>query len=163
MKMYLDVDETINVDMPDRVWHRPKNHTFKGTIDGHRRLRVRWSPELIAEMRKLHVEVVWHTSWGHLASEQFGKVVEYGHGAPWVCEAPVDWRGNDTMEWKLAALQVVEDPDAYFVWVDNDLTDIQQKAFPNALIVPVHPLRGILPADLEAIIEYERHHRTEKI
>lgn len=163
MKMYLDIDETINVDMPDQVWGRPKNYTFRGVITGHRRLRVRWSPALIEEMRKLHVDVVWHTSWGWLAGVYFGKVIEYGHLKPFVCEKPEDWDGDDTMEWKLAALQRVEDPDSYFVWVDNDLTDVQQKAFPNALIVPVHPLRGILPADLEAIIEYERHHRTEKI
>lgn len=161
MKMYLDIDETLNVKMPDRVWGRPRNHVFRGIDKHHRRLPVRWSPTLIAELRTLHVDLVWHTSWGHLAPERFGKVIEYGHESPFLCEKPKHWDGDDTMEWKVAALQKIEAADAYFIWVDNDLTPAQQALFPNALIVPVHPLRGILPADLEAIIEYQRHHRID--
>ncbi len=162
MKLYLDIDETVNVDMPDLGWGPRRDHRLTLNVGGglHMRHDVRWAPRMVEELSKIGLDLTWHTSWGKFAAQKFGHLIGYGADAKYVCDQP-QGKFDSSMDWKFEALQKVQPQDGMFVWLDNDLTEREQEAFPNALVIPVHPLKGITPDDVERVIEYHRHHWNE--
>lgn len=149
MKMYLDVDDTINAHMPTG-WGRTTNKYVR--IEGYpHAFRMRWAPRLIEALRALPVEYEWLTSWRSDAPTSLGPVFEFGEGFP----ATVQGHGGPLpIDVKLSAITRRHHWDDTFVWADNELTDDHRGLFKNALLVTPNERMGLRPEDLEWVTEY---------
>lgn len=159
--LYLDVDETINVQMPTGWGRTQQRHvTIASTIGaggwGAPRvwnLRVRWAPAMLDALAELPVEIVWLTSWGNQARTHLAPRLGWGEDYRSLAEPPDAWDFT-TMEWKVPAMLTERGREDHFVWLDDELTQQEVDEFPNALILPIHQRMGVSPADIETIAAY---------
>lgn len=156
----LDVDGVLNADRPG--W-RARPRQGRATFEGHV-FRMRWAPRLMLQLAGLHhdrvVEFRWATTW----VDQIDRL-EALFGLPGF---PVAFSGLPTGPQLqtptlkcMAALDVVETERRPLIWTDDDaipiggplLRRLHGSEQPLLLIAP-DPLRGLQPADLEAVTEF---------
>ena len=142
----LDVDGVLNAVGP-----APDDDTRWSTgsaIANERRWPIRWSPDVVAEVRRLHesgvAEVAWLTTWGDEANDSLGNLLDLPElrvagTRPRPGELPAvplrsaasthaDATGAAAADesggwWKLDAVraQIAAEPSRRLVWTDDDL------------------------------------------
>lgn len=153
MKLYLDVDGVINAGEPP--WPSSKTERVSG-------FNVRWSPEMISALKGLDLELNWLTSWESAAPENLAHYIGYGEDAPVAATRDRLWF-DSSLTWKFSGLQRLEQSDARFVWIDDELNPNRYYGRPaeeaiayyqNALLIAPDQREGITPEHIQQIKEY---------
>lgn len=159
VRLYLDVDGVINTGYPS--WPRVAE---KRVGNRHGEWLIRWSPDLLAELSSLDVNLVWTTTWTHDASGPLAEALDFdfGKGKRWLQRQP----GEDpfpSIHWKDRAILRDQGTDpAPYIWVDDELRaarwaqyepSVGHKLFTNLIVGP-NPDMGITPEHIEKMRQF---------
>lgn len=165
--IFLDVDGVINAlstgaprqNTGWETWKRIKVNGFW----------IRYSPDLLRELESLaalpDVEVVWLTSWCNAAPTKLSRAIGFDASTWRVIGKDlydIDPYGRGFDWWKFVALtkELVSDPDARFVWLDDDLryerdaTTWASGCGKLGLWISPNPLHGLTVKHVEAVREF---------
>lgn len=148
----LDVDGVINAT---KAGWSAKPYSGTAYCEG-RGWRMRWAPQLISRIRKIHAEgsvsIVWATSWcGYTDQlEQLFKL------PPLLSAASTRMEGSDKYK---AALAVVESGEK-LIWTDDEFTPEfgpwydELTKYNSSLLIRPSPRRGLRSTDLDRIDQF---------
>ncbi len=161
-KIFLDVDGVINAQAAnyeyglDPMGWRHLDQGIATTPEGNR-YRITWAPEMIAELNKLDVDIVWTTTWTTGAETQIAPLV--GLELPSRVLVPLNNEpvSFPSINWKLEA--VVDDQTTApgpAIWLDDELSIAQMDvAEPLGILsIRVDCTSGIRPEDIDRIKQY---------
>jgi hypothetical protein len=112
--------------------------------------RMRWSPQLIERIRKIHrtahVEILWATTWVGYTSQ-----LENLFKLPALLSA-----GSTGMGWgeKLAAAEAVLASGNRLIWTDDEAIPREWESSKNQLIIRPRSNRGLRPEHLDTIEKF---------
>lgn len=149
--LYLDVDGVINAQMP-QGWGKLRDAVLRDWEDWS--IKFRWAPGMIAALAAFDLELRWCTTWRDEAPRLLAPLLGWGHVYERVMHPLTDTLYWPSIDWKYDTMRSVEQPDARFVWIDDELMDYHRAAFPNALVITTNAVTGISPKDIERIAEY---------
>jgi hypothetical protein len=154
----LDVDGVINASRAG--WSRAPHARQVWSPSDRREYRIRWEPQLITEIRRIHdqglAEVVWSTTWCP-DIDRIEDALDTGTYRTAFRERPAHlvWA-----ELKVnAALDVLYNGQR-LVWTDDVEVDAARDLYPEvaeaekegqALLIAPNPSRGLRPGDITAI------------
>jgi hypothetical protein len=156
----LDVDGVLNVTRPG--WGgAPRQGTACSAGIGY---RMRWSAELVSEIRRLHrsgtVEIRWATTWVDDIEqvERLLRLPPFPTAFSGLNAAPSVKAPGYKAE---AALRIVEAERRPLIWTDDDaiptsgplIDHLAASGMPTMLMRP-DPRRGLQPEDIHAIEEF---------
>ena len=149
IKLYLDVDGVIN------AWHADTEWPTLVVGDAHG-YNVKWSPEMVAELKSLDLELIWATTWRQHAPEQLAPLIGYGENVRYLTERP-KLSEYGSIGWKYRG--VVNDQKwepSPFVWIDDEhhRTTVDWAKANGGLAIQSHPDLGITPEEMERIKAY---------
>lgn len=152
-RLYLDVDGVINASQA-MGWGKLKKGPARS---GGMTWRITWAPAMIEELRQLDVELVWTTTWRDDALKSIAPLIGWGeHGR---VLHPIAPPGNQpSIYWKVVSVaQDQRESKTPFIWIDDELTDLEPHEFvgltprPTALLLSPNPLTGISPRHISKI------------
>ncbi|MCP3820973.1 hypothetical protein NLX86_23615 [Streptomyces sp. A3M-1-3] len=164
--LLLDVDGPLNPyaaylpGMRGYTTHRlhPANWLARQTPGSrrHRRgLRVRLHPGHGARLTALPYELAWATTWMHQANDMIGPVIGLTGDLPVIEWPELFARDPDGLYWKTRPL-LEWAAGRPFAWVDDMITDLDTTHVTAhhdapALLLRIHPRRGLREADFMAL------------
>lgn len=149
IKLYLDVDGVINAWYANKEWPTMS----EGTAHGY---TIKWSPEMLEELKSLGMELVWTTTWRQHAANELAELIGYGAGIRYI-DGQNKLSEYGSIGWKYRG--VVNDQKwepTPFVWIDDEhhrsTTDWAKSM--GGLAIQTHPDLGITPEEIARIKKY---------
>ncbi len=177
--LFLDVDGVINVFPPNKNYKNGKHLKFwddwekKEFVFEESTYPFFYSPSVITELSRLreHYEIVWLTTWQNLANTMLSKLVETDILTASFIERTDFMKENSSSIfatgkrtwWKILSLDTFISSNAKdFLWLDDEYSkdirkEVERIAFMNDVtgkILPIYEGRGIVPHDIEIMINY---------
>lgn len=153
VRRYQDVDGVINADLSYVHWG-PNQSQGEAAADGVR-YRIRWSPEMIAELNALPTEQVYATTWLGDANKSLGPLVGLPTSRVLLpTSGRLSW---PSIDWKLEAIiQDQEESPSPFIWFDDEVGyhEAARAKMLGGYAPVINPLYGITPEHLEGAREY---------
>lgn len=153
-RLYLDVDGVLNAWQAFRVWgdvERGRATSFNGTWD------IIWAPNMVTELNKLDVELVWATTWRD-DSIYIAKLL--GLTLPSRVIHPLNGVTSfPSILWKWEAIKAEQEADpSPFIWCDDELQAWHDIESNNKLILSINSYTGITPDDIEQMKSFVASH-----
>jgi hypothetical protein len=157
-KLFLDVDGVINAFFPHKQYGVLEE--FMAEAGTNSWYKIRYSPQMIEDLRALDLDLYWTTTWRHAAKENIAPVIGYGEDSKVLTphNNELTW---PSIDWKYDAVKaVVEYFPGPFIWIDDELThvvndhSIDMSWAEHGLILSPDSGIGISPREMERIREY---------
>lgn len=161
-RLYLDVDGVINY-FGGRM-HYDKDtfeHPWPTKAEAEvRRFRIVWSPDMLAALDELDLEIVWLTTWRDSAVNDLAPALGWGADFRVMHPLPEDewmFQVRPSIQWKLPALLADQATDpSPFIWFDDEIgmKEAVEARRVGGLALPPHDLRGITEGNIAAAVDY---------
>lgn len=177
--LLLDIDGVVNIFPSNNNFKHGKHRRFwndwikKSFVHEDQTFPFVYSPAMINAISDLreHYDIVWLTTWQDLANSLFSELVETN-----ILESEIVERTNFGREnssslyttgertwWKISSLNdFIGSNPKDFVWLDDEYSKKIRQAVEtiallndvNGKIIPIYEGRGVVPRDVEDIINY---------
>lgn len=147
--LFLDVDGVLNAV----VGHKDQVNSTENCFDDFRPEHIggfvlHLSNQMAERLQKLDVEIIWSTTWGHMANQLISPVMGLPTNLRVTGEPPLDQGFHDESWWKFPLVQkIVEQEQRPFIWIDDDIPwcpeatewakEMNDGGIPNLMIPPV--------------------------
>lgn len=160
VRIYHDVDNVLNAQMPVREWGSKPENGWATARDfrGERTWPIRWSPAYIERLNALEglIEVVWATTWREAALTEISPLV--GLTVAQSVIHPLDGITRfPSMGWKRLAIREEQERDpSKFIWLEDEVGPLERSwAVEAGGYAPyIDPRLGVTPKIMDRMEEY---------